>query len=245
MLVFRGVLPGSFFFQRVLPLKICPWLPKGKFSCSAMIFQKLCWTSEVEHGYGGSFKHVFGMFIPIQGDHTKTNKKWFALISYKRATTKRPTIEIKSESETNVKLTSTSVIRMLLCFLWGNSFVTGATNFFLAKRRLFWWESKGPPPLPKTPSPHQSVPEKINLLPKRRISLPTPPHFSGANSLLVWGFGSCWLMRKNQMACLSSYRSQVFGWEKATNRCITLGPQQPMEKWRFYTTDIWVITYNP
>ena len=158
-----------------------------------------------------------------------------------KTTDYRNQIWIWDKRETDVDLGHQDVAMLLV----GQLLCHRCHQFFLGEKEAVLMGIEGPPPSPKTPSPHQSVPEKINLLPKRRISLPTPPHFSGANSLLVWGFGSCWLMRKNQMACLSSYRSQVFGWEKATNRCITLGPQQPMEKWRFYTTDIWVITYNP
>ena len=118
---------------------------------------------------GGSFKHVFGMLIPIRRDHTETNKKWVAQISYKRATTKQLTIEIKSESETNVE-TDVDLGHQDVAMLLVGQLLCHRCHQFFSRRKGGC--SRG----------------------KRRASLPTPPHFSGANFLLVWGFGSCWCL---------------------------------------------------
>lgn len=93
------------------------------------------------------------------------------------------------------------------------------------------------PPFPNAPSPQQNVPQKINLLPQKEIKMsksPNPSSLFRTNSLLVWGF-EVRVDAIHQMACLSSYRSQVFWMRKKPPIDITLGPQQPLEKWKFYT----------
>ena len=109
------------------------------------------------------------MFIPIRGDHARTNKKWVALMSYKRVTTKQLTIEIKSESETNVETDVDLGHQDVAMLLVGQLLCHRCHQFFSGRKGGC---SRG----------------------KRRASLPTPPHFSGANLLLVWGFGSCWCL---------------------------------------------------
>ena len=200
-------------------------------SCSAMIIIRGCVFSfgVVAWLPGGRFKHVFGMLIPIRGERTRTNKKWVALIS---ATTKQLTIEIKSESETNMETDVVLGHQDVAMLLVGQLLCHRCHQFFLGEKEVVLMGIEWAPPSPMPPPHSKTSLKKINLLPQKEIKMsksPNPSSLFRTNSLLVWGFEvrvDAILRLSDGM--LSSYRSQVF-WmrKKTTNRYYPWTPTTP------------------